>query len=162
MSSSSSKRQKLDEPPALSQPKWAPPAFRLDVQQIQVYSGMVAQDPLFMTMINKIPNSEVTHIKQQMMAKAGETAIPAEIPADVQIRAMLVINRIQNRICNQCWNKSNVAALLWCSDCQMTFYCSVECQKKDWEQHQEWCCQPDGPPDQGPNQTAMLSVKPKT
>jgi len=37
--------------------------------------------------------------------------------------------------CNYCKQKAKVK----CGNCQSVFYCSLECQKKDWQKHKENC-----------------------
>lgn len=75
------------------------------------------------------------------------------------LRCSLVMNRLMNRICNACLDKSATEKLLACSSCQMTFYCNETCQKRDWNAHKRWCCRRDAAPDEGPMATAVVKMK---
>lgn len=137
--------------PALVQPFW--PALNMSTGTIgtqQEYGARVVRDPRFLTITSHLPESEV----QQVIRAAG----PSE--PDASIRCMLVLNRLMNRICNHCLDKTNTDRLLACSACHMTFYCSTRCQQADWRRtHSKWCCNKDAAPDEGPMATTVMKIK---
>lgn len=46
-------------------------------------------------------------------------------------------SKSKTHMCNNC---INTVAKLRCSRCQVTYYCSEECNKDDWDQHKNECC----------------------
>jgi hypothetical protein len=45
-----------------------------------------------------------------------------------------------SRIQKKCWTCLGISAeLLRCSACKKTYYCSIECQRKDWKKHKPRC-----------------------
>ena len=44
-----------------------------------------------------------------------------------------------NRLCNTCKRRENVKHVKRCSRCKNVFYCSRECQVRDWPNHKPFC-----------------------
>lgn len=78
---------------------------------------------------------------------------------DLQLYATIAFNRLANKICSQCGNKTDVSRLIECSECQLTHYCNRECMDQHATTHQRWCCQPDGKRDSGYLQVVILETK---
>ena len=76
--------------------------------------------------------------------------------SDENIAQMLVLNRWHNKICDTCKDKRVPEKLKHCGKCCLTFYCSVECQRKNWEEHRKRCAKKDGPLDLGPQTILFL------
>lgn len=108
----------------------------------------------FQGYVEKLPISEV---KRVFTATGKTDASAKEIR---RIRMMLTLNRLCNRICNACLDKSNPLALVACSSCGLTWYCNERCRARDQEKHQLWCCNPNAAPDDGPMATALIKTKP--
>jgi hypothetical protein len=45
--------------------------------------------------------------------------------------------------CTWCWRKATW--MMRCSQCKTTFYCSVECQKNDWQKNHHYFCHQSAP-----------------
>ena len=86
-----------------------------------------------------------------------------ETDEDMVIKAaqMLTFNRLANRICEECGDKSNIKQLSLCTACCTSWYCGQTCQLKHWSTtHKHRCRQMDGPADTKYNQPVIAKVKP--
>lgn len=72
-----------------------------------------------------------------------------------QARAMCIILRYGNPVCDTCWATPPDKKLRRCGNCYVAAYCSKECQRKAWPTHKKRCCKPDGPQETGPQQLAI-------
>lgn len=99
------------------------------------------------TIALKLPKSEIKFV----MDKIGSDTPKKDVPNEKELSWLLSINRLTNPICNlkKCGNKQDVFALRLCSACSLTWYCSEACQKIDWKNHKQWCCQPNAERDTG-------------
>jgi hypothetical protein len=48
-------------------------------------------------------------------------------------------NKNEKRMCGGCHERFTMSALKRCGKCKCEFYCSKECQKKDWLTHKRTC-----------------------
>ena len=104
----------------------------------------------FQELVEKLPLSEV----KRVLDATGDK--DASFKKYRQIRMMLTLNRLCNRICNTCLNKENPLALMPCTFCGITWYCNERCMHDDTVKHQRWCCNPNAEPDDGPMATALI------
>ena len=96
--------------------------------------------PEFRKAVSNVPDADVRVIQQMSTEK---------MTTDDYLRTMLAFNRWANRICDQCWDKSDLSKLRACSECALAFYCSTECKEKASVKHAERCCNRAGPLDDG-------------
>ena len=61
---------------------------------------------------------------------------PAESKWTIKKRKMLNLELNDKKTCNVCKKKGKMKK---CSRCRSTYYCSRECQVKDWEEHKKVC-----------------------
>jgi hypothetical protein len=138
--------------PHLEIPYWPVPNMNGNVSE---YAFTIMKDNRIWEISNNIPNSEVTKLVNALPPGMMEGKPP------LSIKANIALNRLINRICDHCLNKSDVENLKWCNKCKLTFYCSIACQRAKRDQHSKWCCQQDGPPDDGPQSTIILKENSK-
>jgi hypothetical protein len=66
-----------------------------------------------------------------------------------RIATSIVALRLINKVCS--WCEKTHDQLKLCSNCKLTYYCSVDCQRQDKRQHKKWCSRRfDGIRDTGP------------
>lgn len=123
----------IDIPPSLDTPYW------------QQGSMNPFTDGRFFPIVANLPEAETRTLAQH-----------ADDPTQLPI--MVTFNRLSNRICNHCLDKSKVSELKWCGACQMTFYCNETCQANDWGTHKRWCCNPKAEADKGPLAVAVVKI----
>ena len=142
--------------PDLIEPFWPalPKNFTLE-QQKHAYNAIIF-DARFPGVVANLPNSEVEQLIH--LYEKSENGDDFE-QKKLQLQCSIVLNRLMNRICNACFNKSATEKLLVCSKCNMTFYCNQNCQQKDWNSHQKWCCKQDAAPDDGPMKSVVMKLK---
>lgn len=104
-----------------------------------------------------------TSVIQRGMANLPDADVNIIMPYmenknDMQARASLTINRLTNRICEKCGDKSDIRCLMICKDCCLSWYCSKRCQESDWERHMLRCCRPGGPLDTGYQGIAIMEI----
>jgi hypothetical protein len=140
--------------PALVKPFWPALPRQPTNDQLVYCQTLIITDPRFETIVARLPRAEVT----RLLSLVKE-------PPTCDVRAAIAYNRITNRICNFCHDKSDTSLLLACGGCQMTYYCGKICQYNDWHhnvpsltKHREWCCQLGAQADNGPNQMAILQL----
>jgi len=94
-----------------------------------------------------LPETEVDYVLQI----APETTMTKP-----DLRSMLALNRLINRICHACESKANVKKMSRCVRCKLVYYCNRECQQSDWyARHKQWCCNQDAPLDAMPFRPAV-------
>jgi len=76
----------------------------------------------------------------------------------VKMAHLVLMNRLQNPICNQCLDTSATEKLVLCKRCNATWYCGEVCRTKDAPQHSHWCCTPDAKPDTGPLAVVVVKI----
>jgi hypothetical protein len=111
-------------------------------------------DNLQATSASNIPIADINKVLPYM--EADDTS-----PRDkcVKVAQILAFNRLANRICEECGDKSELTALSICSDCALSWYCSKECQGKHWDTHKLRCCKRTGPLDTGYQCIAILNTQ---
>lgn len=110
--------------------------------------------------LERLPKAEVMQVFKMIEDgnKKANEPIPAP-PSYEELARGIVFNRYCNRLCNHCRTGARVfAKLSLCEKCYATWYCSVDCQRKDWAAHKRWCNQPDAEPDTGPLAVAVLKT----
>ena len=104
------------------------------------------EHPMFQIAKSHVTKEDVNFI-QRLTICIRKVSVPEDVA-----RTMTANIRWKNRICNECQDKSDILKLFFCEKCYLVQYCSKECQEKNWTQHRERCCNPDGPLDDGPQQ----------
>ena len=64
------------------------------------------------------------------------------IPVSTKLtRVRVVDGQFAERRCGQCgvWQSDTERKLERCSGCKLVYYCSRECQKRDWKEHKAHC-----------------------
>lgn len=172
--------------PELVSPFWPAVDYTEPPLQQREQACKIMCDRRFAIVASHMPDSEVDvliateEISRKIEAtKRHKTEQTLDIR--IQMRQALTYNRLANRICNLCCDKSDTKRLKVCSACHMTFYCSTECQAADWNgdfasssttknaafagparlAHSKWCCKKDAPPDTGPMRTAIVQLDSK-
>lgn len=79
---------------------------------------------------------------QRKFAKhATRVAIPFVFPAPGVEQVFAADTTQPKEACHRCgrtrWLMEN--NLLWCARCRAVLYCSLECQRQDWDEHEEGC-----------------------
>jgi hypothetical protein len=111
-------------------------------------------DNLLVAAASNVPVADITKVLPYM---GEDGASPAE--QCVRVSQMLAFNRLANRICEECGDKSDLTALSICGDCALSWYCSKECQGKHWDTHKLRCCKRTGPLDTGYQCIAILNTQ---
>lgn len=62
-----------------------------------------------------------------------------ERDSDWLMRKISVFNRFLNPICRHCSDSKGTTDLRRCTGCNLEWYCSSDCQSKDWERHAPQC-----------------------
>lgn len=62
--------------------------------------------------------------------------------------------RLMNKICSTCHR--DAVPVFACPRCEMTWYCSPQCQAQDKERHDAWCCNPEAEQDMGIMKTRLI------
>lgn len=142
-----------DDEPKLEKPYWIPfhGTFSKNPQRYLMY---LDADPRFDDVAQNLPETEIAYLRKLCPLEAGQ-----EDQSDHTCRLHLVLSRLSNRICDTCYDKSDVWALKWCSACKLTFYCSEKCRAKAYKKHKLWCCQQRAPVDDGPMQIVVHKIK---
>lgn len=140
-------RSTIDCPPLVSQHWFVPhPHTPIGLQHQMMLQ--VIKDERFDTLCKRLPCSEVALIRKTVQTKKS----------DRDLQSAIIVDRLMNPICNRCHDKSNIFRLKLCGACEMTFYCSIECQQADWNaSHRQWCCRRDANPDSGPMSTHIIA-----
>lgn len=110
----------------------------------------VSLDYILSTLVPRVPKAEFEYLERQTGCKANANR-----------KSMMVLTRLCNPICNYCSDKSAMRRLHLCPKCEMTWYCSENCQRTDSAQHALWCCNPNGPRDTGPMEIRLVKVDAK-
>lgn len=114
----------------------------------------IQKDQRFFKAVLSLPQCDLGIVKQQN---------PGSDINDMSLRVMLAMNRWMNPCCNRpgCGEK-RPERLGFCSQCYLTYYCgSSDCREKDRATHAKRCCNPDGPPDEGPFKIAIIQMDEK-
>lgn len=106
--------------------------------------------PKFEIAKEHVTNSDIKFIKDLIRLSAEKEV------SEHEARIMTAKIRWDNRICNECRDKSDILKLFFCDKCYLVQYCSEECQEHNLLQHQKKCCNPEGPLDDGPQQFAII------
>jgi len=109
---------------------------------------------LLVTAASNVPIADINKVLPYM--EADDTS---PIDKCAKVAKMLAFNRLANRICEECGDKSDLTALSICSDCALSWYCSKECQRQHWDTHKLRCCKRTGPLDTGYQAIALLETK---
>lgn len=123
-------------------------------ESIIYYTSLMLEDGknLFFTASNNIPLVDInTVINQCPSNEPFEQRCP-------MLKQQLAFNRLSNRICEACGDKSDIRKLSICTDCCLSWYCSKECQVRHWSTHKQRCCNINGPLDNGYQQIAILKI----
>ena len=110
----------------------------------------IPNHPLFQKAIQNIPDADIKLIQTNYCSKHDASI--------EQIRFLLASTRWSNKICDVCWDKTNIAALIPCQQCGLAFYCSDDCRQIGTPSHTARCCKLDGPLDSGPQAIAIVTV----
>ena len=143
-----------DTRPKLTKPLWSTLNLQTStIDDVQRRSESICSDPRFMQLCAKLPLSDVASLSQI-----------APDQSRLFLTATVVLNRLNNPICNFCLDKKDTSKLLVCDACNMTFYCSEKCQHEDWlnplrQSHRDWCCNSTAKPDEGPLQMILVKMK---
>ena len=65
-------------------------------------------------------------------------SIPKNLASSIYVMAESMIQEIRHTSCNTC-NKLDLFGNKRCSICHNAWYCSIECQKKDYQSHKNIC-----------------------
>ncbi len=127
----------------------------------KTYCMNLTTDSRFFPLLGHMPTSEVEAYRRVTYRHEDchEVEKSRNDASELDIRMMLVLNRLTNRICDRCWDKTDISSLKWCEMCKLVWYCSEKCQAKAWETHKLWCCQKNGPVDDGPMKTVVVEIK---
>jgi len=117
-----------------------------------------------------VPISEIEHILNYMIQIENKSQEEIFIPENINKAGITFLQcRLMNQVCHGCGKNSrrgflkvipeDYPKLLMCDKCKMTYYCSKECQEKDWSKHKEWCCNVNGPRDLGVNRIVMIDTR---
>ncbi|KAG9285246.1 hypothetical protein G9A89_002142 [Geosiphon pyriformis] len=68
---------------------------------------------------------------------AAELIKPGKLIMEEKPYAAVVDDKNLDKICSCCFNQAK--RLMRCSSCNMTHYCSTQCQKEDWKYHKDEC-----------------------
>ncbi|XP_077205936.1 tudor domain-containing protein 1 isoform X2 [Paroedura picta] len=80
---------------------------------------------------NAVSDSALVHVKQKKFQSSPEHALSAG--CDPQLVNSL--NPFLQRSCQIC----GLSGSLRCTQCKHVYYCSVDCQRKDWQEHSVTC-----------------------
>ena len=120
----------------------------------------ISDDPNLMIAAFHVPMSEVNHWKslliklndnnnnnkKQPMKNNNNNSKSSSLYIDYEneweLRRQIAWNRWANPLCSGCGKKGSYLKLYKCGRCLLHFYCSKECQMRDWflGQHQDYCC----------------------
>ena len=97
----------------------------------------------FYQAVTNVPVSEVLWCRQVTGDEGGRHS-------DMEIAAMIALNRRMNRICENCGDKSAPTQLRACGKCYLLYYCSRQCQRAHWlSGHRHSCCNPEAGREKG-------------
>jgi hypothetical protein len=108
------------------------------------YAQKLITKDRFAKALANFPKSEI-----ELFKKLADEVTKGEVGSDwtdERIRHQLVMQRLVNAICGGEGCRKRACSgfkLQHCSKCCLVFYCSRECQKRDWPKHKTWCCNPD-------------------
>jgi hypothetical protein len=94
----------------------------------------------------KYPPAEVAYVREKLALAQEEArrrgispALTASHATDEELVRGMVLNRLNNTICNFCHRKDDLLPLFYCRGCHCTWYCTQACQDGDKEEHERWC-----------------------
>lgn len=119
--------------------EWAGPGIDKDSRTIRFRNGLLLSFAEMNDITGRLPKSEVDYFYDVIRVKQDRWMTAQGV----------VINRLDNPICNHCGDKSNIRELRRCIKCGMTWYCGDECEEKDQAAHGMWCCKADAARDMG-------------
>lgn len=124
------------------------------MQRLQALQQCIIEgNSLLETAYKNLPNGDAEHILKTIPKEA--------INEDLNIRLCLVINLLNNPICESCGNKDDPDALLICKKCCAAWYCNDTCANNHKEIHDLRCCRLDGPLNMGYQQIAICNIEEK-
>lgn len=138
------------------------PKFKSDISQgeseqrfVEYQTYKINDVPLINIAYDALPDVDELYVRDALKDSVPDPKL--------NLRLCLVVNRLNNPICECCGNKSDVSKLLICKHCCLSWYCNDACSEAHFNVHKLRCCKKDGPLDLGYQQIAMLKVdeKPK-
>lgn len=114
---------------------------------------------LFMKASYYIPTVDILKVVSTI-ARHNKESHTEELTKEksLEIAQQLCFNRLANRICENCGDKSNIIKLQICQNCCLSWYCNKECQRNHWNKHKLRCCNRNGPLDDGYQAIMMLEI----
>ncbi|KAJ6492071.1 hypothetical protein C8R45DRAFT_191394 [Mycena sanguinolenta] len=104
---------------------------------LEAYLGIPMAPPIPVSTAGRIRHGEEAEARATAARKVLEEDRNSPFPTDQsQCEEM---EAIRYNACRTCYAKTNRKDLKRCGRCQNAWYCSTECQKKDWSDHKKFC-----------------------
>ncbi|KAF7358848.1 MSS51-like protein, mitochondrial [Mycena sanguinolenta] len=104
---------------------------------LEAYHDVPMAPPIPVKVASRVRHGEEAEERTAAERKALEENKKSPFPIDQsQCEEMAAISY---NACRTCYAKTNRKDLKRCGRCQNVWYCSPECQKKDWPEHKKFC-----------------------